>query len=293
MDKRLWHDRFVTSVDGHHLRSRFYGNPRQIDFCLVFFSGRNEWIEKYAYLPGDLGLESKVGFLTFDHRGQGASSGTRAHIDHYDSFVSDAKHVLEYWLGDKPYAIMAHSMGSLIALYGTLRGVYKPQSLLLASPFLGVPLGWMPRKPVRSLLSALNGLGLGRLNWFSPPPEEADFESNRLTHSKRRFETMTHAPFPSKSPTLAWIQASFAAIDLVHDESLLLRLPANIHVLAASHERVVDPEAIEAWIQLASESGVSVHYEVIPATLHELFAEKPKAYHLALQRVREWLAGLE
>ena len=44
---------------------------------VLFVNGRSEWIEKYHYLPELLQLPSDCGFLTLDHRGQGASGGTR------------------------------------------------------------------------------------------------------------------------------------------------------------------------------------------------------------------------
>ena len=70
---------------------------------IIFINGHGEYIEKYDYLPEDLKLPRNYGFLTWDHRGQGASDGEpRLHIESYDKFAKDAQFLVKTLVGNIP-----------------------------------------------------------------------------------------------------------------------------------------------------------------------------------------------
>src|SRR5690606_3257273 len=94
-------------------------NP--ITRCIVYLNGRTEWIEKYSHLANDLRLPEDCGFLALDHRGQGGSGGARSWVASYDDYVNDTRLVIDLVIPGLPYAIVAHSMGGLIAIYGNLK----------------------------------------------------------------------------------------------------------------------------------------------------------------------------
>jgi lysophospholipase len=124
------------------------GEPERF---VVLLNGRTEWIEKYDYVAKDLALPSGTAFLTWDHRGQGASGGARSYVESYDDYAEDARRIVAEAVGDKPYALIGHSMGGLIALHATLTGRLSPRALVLLSPLLGLPNEPVPRPLARPL----------------------------------------------------------------------------------------------------------------------------------------------
>jgi alpha-beta hydrolase superfamily lysophospholipase len=129
-----WHIASLTQPDSIKIRYGLYCEDKNsIDHFVVFINGHGEFIEKYNYLPEDLKLPANYAFLTWDHRGQGASDGEpRLHIEDYETLAKDAQHVINTLVGNKPYTVVAHSMGGLIALYATMRSYIKPNHLTLS-----------------------------------------------------------------------------------------------------------------------------------------------------------------
>ena len=94
---------------------------------IVFVNGRNEWIEKYAHLPELLGLDPESDyFLTWDHRGQGGSEGRQSYVADYSNYASDMTVIIGDRLGDKPYQMICHSMGSLICAVALVKNQIRP-----------------------------------------------------------------------------------------------------------------------------------------------------------------------
>ncbi len=109
-----------------------------IDRWIAFSNGRTEWIEKYVDLGRDLRIGKQTGFLTWDHRGQGASGGARAWIHDYETYCLDMAHIISTQIGAKPYNLICHSMGGLIAIDALTRGLIRPRCVVLSSPLLGL-----------------------------------------------------------------------------------------------------------------------------------------------------------
>ncbi len=99
-----------SSDDRYSIRYALYSKSSQpMRRCIVYMNGRTEWIEKNMELPEWLDLPDDCAFLTWDHRGQGASGGPRASVDSYLDYVLDARRVIEDAIGTTPYAVIAHS----------------------------------------------------------------------------------------------------------------------------------------------------------------------------------------
>lgn len=253
---------------------------------VVYFSGRSEFIEKYHYLPHDLGLPADIGYLTWDHRGQGASGGVRAHITTYDEYAQDAANILQTVGENLPFVAITHSMGSLIALYGTMRGLFQPQKLLLSSPFLGLPRTLIPNKWAEIISGKMAEWSFGHVPTISDMP--ARFEQNMLTTSRQRYQLLTESGFTFHAPTFSWVHATTQAMKLVHQAENLRYLPRKIKIFASAGETVVDAAAIVRWAALARQNGMTVDVTAIPDALHEVFAESPAPYQLAIRETKEW-----
>jgi lysophospholipase len=258
---------------------------------LIFLNGRTEFIEKYAGLPLDLTLPQQCGFLTWDHRGHGASWGTPYHIGSYESYARDAQCIIDHQVSfATPYAILAHSMGCLIALYGAMKHYYKPRMLILSSPLLGIPNHPLPRFISRPLAFSMHGLGqAGRYINNDNYPREP-FASNPLTHDQHKYERLQRCPFRARSITFGWLRATYQALDFVFSEQGLRQLDVPLYILAAEHESVVDPFAAKKFAEKAALfSKQPVVYQQIAAAKHELLYEEESLYRKALDHIGGWL----
>lgn len=257
---------------------------------IVFLNGRTEWIEKYSYLPGDLGLPADCSFLTLDHRGQGASGGARAYVDDYMSYARDVGKVVREQVGDLPYAIMSHSMGGLIGLYATLTEQIKPAALVLGSPLLGMPERPIPSPIARPLSSLLVRGGLGAVSSGAGSYTMAPFSQNRLTHCIDRYAAMKNSPYKLPGATFGWVAASFRAINHCLTPDSLAKLTAPTLVLGGTNETVVDATGFRRFVDLAAQyAPAPVRLQMIQQARHELFSEIPRIYDMTLDFVRVFL----
>jgi lysophospholipase len=284
---------YVERPGGHRIR---YGIhlPEGGNFsrAIVFLNGRAEWMEKYIELPLALKLPPDTAYLSMDHRGQGGSTGDRAWIDTYDTFVDDVKAVLDNVLGSSiPYSILAHSTGGLVAVYGVLRKKLRPEAMVFSSPLLG-----LRHKPMRPLfgwplmeLASLTPL----YRWNMPFERHVDigFERNKLTRDRRMFERICATPYPMPGPSCGWVRASYRAIHWIHSRARLQGWSVPTLIMASRRDRIVNPLATGVWVERVREyaqAPVELFWE--EDSYHELFAEVPEVFDASVRKAREWLS---
>ncbi len=293
----LWRFDTIAGVTGGgatppHLRfATCYGEPSQVKEFLIFFNGRNEFIEKYTSLPEDLQLGTERGFLTWDHRGQGASQGQRSHIDSYETFARDAQRIIDHQVSfTTPYTILAHSMGGLIALYGIMKQYFRPQRLIITSPLLGVPNHPLPRFLSRPLASLLSSVGMSKKYINSDRYPRDPVATNPLTHDFAKYLALQNGIHSGRSITFGWLRATFAALEFVFSEQALQQFDVPVYMLTAEHEEVVDPlGAAKFSSRLKQIKPQQVICEQLNGALHELLFEEKHLYQKALEKVRHWL----
>ena len=282
MAKTKWQYGTIDSKSGGVLRT-----SETPTHTLVFLNGRSEWIEKYDHLWPYLRLKKDTQIITWDHKGQGKSEGQRAHIDSYDEFISDGKQIIDQVAGES-YTIMAHSMGSLITLYGTLKGQFRPDSIILGSPLLMLPDSPLKRNfyiPVAKFASYLN---LGRQSPGVGGGEEEYFE-NPVTRSYDGYRKIGDSSFSSISPTFGWVAATSDALKFVHDSQNIAKLSCPALILGGGQESVVDYKGFSQWVRSASESGSqAVKFVNIPGARHELFNEIPETIESVVLNIKNW-----
>lgn len=257
---------------------------------VVFLNGRTEWLEKYAYVAEDLNLPDGTAFLAWDHRGQGGSGGLRSYVDDYDTYASDTARIVAQATGGKPYVVVAHSMGGLIALYSTLAGRLAPAALVLCSPLLGLPNAPVPRRLARPLATLLTMLRLGPVSSGAGDFGATPFADNTLTHQPDLYRRIQDSPFKIPGATFGWVAATFRAIDACFDPQRLAALSAPTLVLGAGAETVVDADAFKAWVLAASrDAKAEVQLRLLPGARHELLSEIPDYYEPTLAAIRSFL----
>ena len=183
-------------------------------------------------------------------------------------------------------------MGGLILGLASLQGHLQPQSMVLASPFLGLPrIPPSPRWITNRLPKRLAALGLGNRRLGVASSSVWRFEGNRLTQNRERFEAMAACPYPVPSATIRWVAESVKAIETIHHRDLLRQLSIPTLVMIGSRESVVDRLSVKRWALTAqSLAQTDVHYEEFAGARHELFSEIDDYCLPAVARAREWFA---
>ena len=100
----------------------------------LILHGISEHSGRYEHVGATL---AKAGFRarSYDHHGHGRSGGTRGHVGSFDVFLEDVEdNLIELRREGRPVALLAHSMGGLIALSYCLSGRPLPDVLLLSGP---------------------------------------------------------------------------------------------------------------------------------------------------------------
>ena len=264
------------------------GKPKQY---VVFANGRTEWIEKYAYLAKDFDLSRFQAFVTWDHRGQGASGGSRAHVEDYGDFAAEAAKIIDAATQGQPYVVITHSMGGLIMLTAIMSGLVKPRALLMSSPLLGLPNRPLPRMIARPLTRALTGLGLGPIN--IPAVGEFDkvsFANNVLTSCPDHYDRLKATPYPCPSPTFGWLDATFRAFEFCWNEKNIASYTTPTMVMIGSEEKVVDLGAVKGWVERVKHiSKAPVDLTIFEGARHELFSEADLHYRKATGVVQSFI----
>jgi alpha-beta hydrolase superfamily lysophospholipase len=258
------------------------------DRFVILLNGRTEYLEKYNYFVEDLKLPGNCHLLTNDHRGQGASGGARGHIETYDVFCRDIARIIEKVVRSRPYIIISHSMGGLIALYGSLEGFFQPAKMLSFSPLFGLRDDPMPRKLARILSSGISGLGVGHISAHFGQNNKTAFEINKLTHSIERYTRIQNAPHQIPSVTFGWVFATFCAIDKIFEADTARNLGCDISIIGSPNDQVVDPTAWHRWVNFAAPlTEKRIEFELEHGARHELLSEIPKYYDHALAESRK------
>jgi lysophospholipase len=223
------------------------------------FPGRNEFIEKYFEVVGEL---RRRGFAVavMDWRGQGGSSRLtrspmKGHVRDFDDYEEDLSHFMKgVVLPDcpAPYFALGHSMaGTVLFRAATKRGSWFSRMVMTAPmiELLGLP---MPQELCRRLAAGLTLCGFGKQAasndqkyWTSEV-----FEGNPLTSDRERFlrnvGVLRAAPgLAVGPPTIGWLNAAFSAMADLGDEKFAPRVRIPSLMVAAGDDQIVSSKAIE------------------------------------------------
>ncbi|MFK7873330.1 MAG: alpha/beta fold hydrolase [Oligoflexales bacterium] len=287
--KRLDYGFFSSPVDQTSIRYCYAAPQEEASLCVVVLNGRGEFYEKYLDLFQDLSLPEDAGFLSWDHRGQGLSGGDRAWVSDFHDYGKDAEALIQNFLGDRPYVIVAHSMGGLIALHSILHGRLKPQKLFLSAPFLGLPLKPWPPIVAAFLCTFFMRLGLGKWS-LSTSTKMPDFDRNTLTHSLKRYQRMMDFEGRIGEPTFGWVVSAVKALKEVHQEKMYDALKTvDVFMAQAGSEKIVDPQMGRRWAEKAKSKHIHLEHCEIEGAYHELLAEDEKFYQPLVQKISRWI----
>ncbi|ALN72591.1 alpha/beta fold hydrolase [Aureimonas sp. AU20] len=250
---------------------------------VILLQGRNEASEKYFETMRDL---NRLGFCvaTFDWRGQGRSfrstrSPTVGHVTRVGHYADDLLRVFSEVVLARcpgPYAILAHSMGGLVALAAMERLEPRVERMVLLAPFVGLPGSAFKTRLIGFLAGSLHWAGLGRVPLRRARRIEpgASLADNPLTSDRARVERNLALQIAAPdlfvdSLSASWLRAVLKAQRRLDDSDRIARMRIPTLFIAAGADRIVSKRTAErlAW---RMRSG---HFLRVPGARHELLQE--------------------
>jgi lysophospholipase len=251
---------WLLTGDGVRLRWAHFSvrSPRA---HVVLLTGRNEFIEKYEEVIGEL-RERRYAVWTLDWRGQGLSTRAlpqrqRGHVESFTLYLNDLRrfmlrHVLPGARGAH-VTFLAHSLGGHVALRYMHDFPGEVRFAALSAPLLDLQTRHYPPPFVRLISSAAALTRFARE--YAPGMHDYDerrevFEGNDLTSDRARFTRRIKllADRPELSlggVTLGWLAAAYRSIDLVSPAAYLRAITTPILLFVAGNDRVVVRDALE------------------------------------------------
>lgn len=275
---------WLTAPDGLRLRAVTWSPADARRGTVLLFQGRTEYIEKYSDAARELALR---GFATaaIDWRGQGLSQrpgeGVQiGHVKDFNEFQIDVDILLELCTAldlPRPWSVLAHSMGGLIAL----RGLPRRRELHRAA--FSAPMWGLPLPPHRRLLGwgvSTAGVLLGLGEHAAPgarsiaDPAAAAFEDNLLTSDPEVFawikrQVAAHPDLALGGPSLGWVWAAFREMHHLARQAAP-RVPCLTFL--GSEEAIVSADAIHVRMGSWPDSRL----EMVEGARHEVLMEGPE-----------------
>jgi alpha-beta hydrolase superfamily lysophospholipase len=253
---------------------RYQPAPCPATRTLLLIHGLSEHGERYDHVAR-LYAERGWNVVVPDARGHGRSGGTATHIGRFRRYCDDLNAVLDAVAAvPERTAIVAHSMGALVAIRHAQRFPQRAAALVLTSPLLRVSV----RVPAGLFV-------LGRVLSFVAP--RTRFQSRvDPAATTRNLDVLARRladPLIHRSVTAGWFFAMRKALRNAWREAPALTRP--ILVLQAGQDQIVDPEAARQWLDSAGSQDKT--FLCLPEHYHELFNEPDWAATAAL--VGDWL----
>lgn len=271
---------WYVGAGGARLRAALFPAQGTVRGSVVLSTGRTEPIEKYFETVGDLTSRGLV-VLVHEWRGQGLShrelpDRLAGHAIGYQNFIKDYHALLAAFRTrlPKPWFAIGHSMGGCLTLLALAHGEAKEfHGCLLSAPMLGVKTGDTPRWQARLMAGFRVLTGRGG-DYVRPPGPAATFETNILTHDRRRWArseelTAAHPDLALGGPTWGWLDFAFRATAYLSRPENLKAVTTPVVICSAEDDKLVDNQAQRAVAQ-GLPKGEFVN---VPGAYHEILME--------------------
>ena len=268
----------VVKVDELSIRWQGWlpdGEPRAV-FLIVH--GLAEYSDRYDGFAGYFRGHG-VACYALDLRGHGHSDGKRVHADSFDDYRRDVEAVRGIATSrhpGRPFFLVGHSMGGVAVLRHVLLDPSGLDGAVVSSPGLAAHPGVRPALPIRLLARLLVKI--------APRPQvPSGLPARYVSRDPRVVADYEADPLVTKTVSSSWYHAMLAAQRQVRSRPMDLELP--LLVMQSGDDRLVDPQATEAWAEAAPDELVT--YQRWDGLYHEMFHEPEKQQVFAF--TEKWL----
>ncbi len=264
---------------------------------VILVHGRGEYIEVYGETIADF-CQRGFAVITYDHRGQGASKRARrrgGHIGDYKTYADDLVSVVRYAAQldlPRPFFVVAHSMGGLVALTAAPRLVDDVSRMVLLAPVLRIAQLPVPAPLVVALGAVAGVLGLDRLRVGPVDAPPTPFKHNQITSDPARYKTLlglaeANPELAVGPPTLGWVRATINAGRRIQRQ-IGLPLPVPSLFVASGRDEIVSTPLIDRFARSAPGSGAVM----IPDARHQVLLERDELRDLAFAAMDAFILNI-
>ncbi|SDZ11425.1 lysophospholipase [Jannaschia faecimaris] len=271
---------WVTAADGVRVRVAVW--PEGTRGTVMIVPGRTEYTEKYSDAAAQLHARGFAS-VAIDVRGQGLSPRPAhdrlvGHVNDFKDFQIDVDAALAMCTDmdlPRPWYILGHSMGGLIALRTLVRCPTAFRRAAFSAPMWGLPLPPHRRFMGWTISSAAAAIGLGersaRQSGNAADPAAAPFEDNLLTRDARMFAWMkrqitTYPDLALGGPSLGWV---WAALREMHACARLAAPGVPALTFLGTDEDIVSADSIH--VRMASWPNGEL--QMVEGARHEVLME--------------------
>lgn len=155
---------------------------------IVLAHGASEHSGRYAW-TGERLCERDYALYALDHRGHGRSEGKRAVIDRMRNAVADLDRLVTLAAeahGDRPLALLGHSMGGAVALSYTAEHQDRLDALVLSAPLAALeaasPVQRVAGRVLSMVTPSLGVVGIDSSAVSRDPLVVADYDDDELNY---------------------------------------------------------------------------------------------------------------
>ncbi len=277
--------RWLRAADGVRLRVAHW--PEGTRGTVLLFPGRTEHVEKYAPLAEAFtGAGWQVAAI--DWRGQGladrlAPDPLLGHVDRFPDYQRDVAALTAFLArrgAPRPWHLLAHSMGGMIALRALHDGL-PVTGVVFSAPMWDLPGPGAFALALKWAIRAADALGLSLLRTPTTGPRSyvltAPFADNTLTRDREMWDWMgrmirAHPELEIGGASIRWVA------EALREAALFARLdppPQPAVTFLGSDEQVVDPVAVRRHMARWGAARPGARLIEVPAARHEIFMELP------------------